>query len=178
MGMAPTSTMPTSIKATYTGETKQTITETATGDEVGEFMADLELTADWTDGQTANPWSGKATNFRGDIAGSAFETTEELTVAKAEADGFTGAIGRTELPKIPGVPIPDGAATGSGTVSLAGEGTDDDGNNHYVLMNLGSLVFVGDNAEKAYSGNASTQSFKNGAVREEYVGSGEVYLEQ
>lgn len=173
--LAPTGDMPKTLNATYTGMTRQDLRETAGGAVVGQMMADLELNADWTEGQAGNPWSGKADNFRGQLNGSDFALDGELTVAEAEAKSLTSAIGRTETT----VPLPVGGsrtiATGAATINLAGE-VDDNGAPTTVLMNLGGS-FVGAGG-KAITGPASTQGFRTGGLRSDLVAAGDYYLEQ
>jgi len=173
--MGPTGDMPTSIKATYTGMTRQDLRETSGGAVVGQMMADLELTADWTDGQTTNPWSGKADNFRGDLNGTDFALTGELTVANAEAKSLTSTIGRSENT----VALPTGGsqtvATGAAMINLAGD-IDDNGNPTTVLMTLGGGFFG--SGGKAITGPASTQGFRAGGLRSDLVAAGDYYLEK
>ncbi|MWD27651.1 hypothetical protein E0K89_009215 [Aquicoccus sp. SCR17] len=174
-GLAPTGDMPTSLDATYTGATKQSLRETAGGAEVGEMMADLQLTADWTEGQAGNPWSGSADNFRGTLNGDAFTMDGELTVAAAEAQSLTSTIGRSEST----VPLPTGGtrtiATGAAMIQLAGE-VDDDGTPVDVLMTLGGSFFG--SGGKAMYGTAQTQGFQAGGVRSDLVAAGDYYAEQ
>lgn len=173
--LAPTGDMPKTLNATYTGMTRQDLRETAGGAVVGQMMADLELTADWTEGQAGNPWSGKADNFRGQLNGSDFALDGELTVAEAEAKSLTSTIGRNETT----VPLPVGGsrtvATGAATINLAGE-VDDNGAPTTVLMNLGGSFFGA--GGKAITGPASTQGFRAGGLRSDLVAAGDYYLEQ
>lgn len=174
-GMAPTGNMPTRINATYTGMTRQDLRETSGGAVVGQMLADLELAADWTDGQSTNPWSGKADNFRGELNGSDFALDGELTVAEAEAKGFSSTIGRTSNT----INLPTGGtqtvATGAAMIQLAGE-VDDDGAKTDVLMNLGGSFFG--SGAKAITGPASTQGFQAGGIRSDLVAAGDYYAEK
>ncbi|MGR3453096.1 hypothetical protein [Pseudooceanicola sp.] len=173
--LAPTGDMPKTLNATYTGMTRQDLRETAGGAVVGEMMADLELTADWTEGQAGNPWSGRADNFRGDLNGTDFALTGELTVAEAEARSLTSTIGRTETT----VPLPIGGtrtvATGATMINLAGD-VDNNGTPTTVLMNLGGAFFG--SGGRAITGPASTQGFRAGGVRADLVAAGDYYAEQ
>ena len=172
-GMAPTGDMPTSINATYTGATRMDLRETSGGSVVGEVLADLDLTAAWTDGQTTNPWSGTAENFRGTLNGSDFTQAGSLTVADAEARSLTSTIGRTANT----ISLPTGGtttiATGAATVNLAGD-VDNDGTPTTVLMSLGGSFF-GSGGE-AISGPASLQGFQSGGVRSDLVAAGDFYV--
>lgn len=174
--MVPTSDMPTSLNATYTGMTRQDLRETSGGAVVGTMMADLELTADWTEGQTTNPWSGKADNFRGDLDGTDFDLVGELTVASAESKSITSTIGRTANT----IALPTGGsttvATGAAAINLAGDVDDGTGTNNEVLMSLGGSFFGA--GGKAITGPASTQGFRAGGVRSDLVAGGDFYVEQ
>lgn len=173
---APTGDMPTSLNATFTGATQQDLRETTGGAVVGEMMADLELTADWTDGQTTNPWSGTADNFRGTLSGEEFALTGELTVAEAEAKGLTSTIGRSANT----IALPTGGsttvATGAASIALAGDFEDEDGTEHEVIMNLGGAFL--DEGGQAIIGPAATQGFTDGGVRSGLIGGGDFYLER
>jgi len=174
--LGPTGNMPTRLQATYSGATKQNVIDNGTGNTVGEMLADLELTADWTDGQTTNPWSGTADNFRGTVNGQALAITGELTVAEAEANSLSGTIGRSQNT----IPLPGGGsqtvATGAMTVNLAGT-VDDNGTDRDFVMNLGG-GFFGDQGQ-AITGTASTQEWVNGRPNAgPNSGAGTFYVEQ
>lgn len=121
--IAPTSDMPTAIQATYAGQMRADVSEGSAV--VGEIVADLNLDVDWTDGQTANPFTGSASNFQGRLSGGDFEAIDgTLSVDPA----FAGTIARTVIPggTFGGVTIPE-VQTGAMNVTLSGQltqGTD------------------------------------------------------
>ncbi|MBB06428.1 MAG: hypothetical protein CML03_13105 [Pseudooceanicola sp.] len=173
--LIPTSDMPTSLKATYNGASRMDLRETNGGAIVGEVLADLELTADWTDGQAGNPWSGKADNFRGTLNKNDFAIAGDLTVAKAEAKSLTSAIGRTSNT----INLPTGGSTtvstGSTMIQLSGE-VDNDGTPTTVLMSLGGGFFG--SGGQAISGPASLQGFRSGGIRSDLIAAGDFYATQ
>ncbi|WP_148234645.1 hypothetical protein [Pseudooceanicola batsensis] len=168
--------MPTTMNATFTGATRQDLRETNGGAIVGEMMADLELTANWTDGQSTNPWSGKADNFRGSMNGQDYTLTGELTVAAAEAKSLTSTIGRSANT----IALPTGGtttvATGAAAVNLAGDVDDGSGTPHEVIMSLGGSFFGPQGT--AISGPATTQGFRAGGVRSDLIAAGDYYVER
>jgi hypothetical protein len=66
--MMPTSDMPTRLDANYQGAMRADAVDSSDGQTI-EIIADLDVDIDWTDGQTSNPFSGGAKNFRGRAAG-------------------------------------------------------------------------------------------------------------
>ncbi|MBD3766063.1 MAG: hypothetical protein IE927_15465 [Rhodobacterales bacterium] len=94
--LGPTQNMPTSIQADYAGELKADLSD-GTGI-LGTVLADLDIAVDWTEGQTANPFSGTASNFR--EAGGTATLDGTLTVD----DSFGGTIARTAV-AVPGTTL-------------------------------------------------------------------------
>lgn len=120
LNIAPTSTMPTVINATYAGQFKAGVNSgSATGvnDNV-EILGDLAVAVDWTDGQTTDPFTGTASNIVvTDVASGASETlTGELTV-----NSVGNTIGRVNTPAqtIGGFAVPE---TNTGAFSMQFEG--------------------------------------------------------
>ncbi len=115
--IAPTSDMPTSIQANYAGQMRADVTEAS--NIVGEIVGDVNLAVDWTDGQSANPFSGTASNFQGRLTGGEFEAIDgTLSVDPA----FSGTIARTVIPasNVAGFAIPE-VQTGAMSVTLSGQ---------------------------------------------------------
>ncbi|OWU85014.1 hypothetical protein ATO6_08065 [Oceanicola sp. 22II-s10i] len=139
-GVAPTSDMPKTLKAKYTGAAQMDLKEASTQSTVGGVLADLDLNVDWTEGQSGNPWSGSAKNFRGTFKGQDFTADGELTVANAEAKGLPSVVGRNESTINAPVVGPITTATGSAKIELAGdlESGNDTGT---ILMSLGGNMF-------------------------------------
>lgn len=124
LGTPATSDMPTALSGTYRGGANFTLSEVGTG-KTGNMLADLELAVNWTDGQTTNPWSGKADNLRGSYDGKDYTATGQLDVVDRPATATGDYIKRTvtNTGNIPGAPagIPNvTVATGSGTIFLKG----------------------------------------------------------
>ena len=120
--IAPTSDMPTAIQASYAGQMRADVSDGP--DVVGEVVADLNLDVDWTDGQTANPFSGTASNFQGRVEGGDFEAIDgTLSVDNS----FAGVITRQVIPggTVGGFPIPE-VQTGAMNVTLSGQLTQGD----------------------------------------------------
>ena len=112
----PTTSMPASLNATYVGETYQVLID-SNAQPVGNVMADLSLTANWTDGQMNNVWSGKATNFRGELNGESFDLIDEMDVDS----GGMSTITRVVVP--PNQFTPGGQTSGIANIALSGTGT-------------------------------------------------------
>ena len=73
---APTSDMPTSLKASYEGQMKVGVNSGSAqifGTDIdansAEIIGDLAVDVDWTDGQTTNPFTGTASNIVATEAG-------------------------------------------------------------------------------------------------------------
>ena len=117
---APTSNMPTSIQAAYAGRLKADVTDTV--NTVGEVEGDINLDVAWTDGQSANPFTGSISNIEGTLTGGqSGAIAGTLTVD----DSFDGAIMRTVNPAqtINGIAIPE-TQIGALSVTLSGELTE------------------------------------------------------
>lgn len=115
--IAPTSDMPTTIQATYTGQMRADVTDASAV--VGEVVGDLNLAVDWTDGQATNPFSGTASNFQGRATGGDFTAIDgTLSVDNT----FAGTIARNVIPSstIGGITIPE-VQTGAMNVTLSGQ---------------------------------------------------------
>ena len=74
---APTSDMPTSLKASYEGQMKVGVNSGSAqifGTDIdansAEIIGDLAVDVDWTDGQTTNPFTGTASNIVATEAGT------------------------------------------------------------------------------------------------------------
>ena len=116
----PTSNMPTTLQATYAGRLKAEVTDTV--NTVGEVEGDINLDVDWTDGQSANPFTGTVSNIEGTLTGGqSGAIAGTLTVD----DSFGGAIQRTVTPaqQINGINIPE-TQVGALSVTLTGELTE------------------------------------------------------
>jgi hypothetical protein len=133
---APTSDMPTSLNANYSGQMKVDVND---GSPIGTAYGDLDIAVDWTDGQTANPFSGTASNFTGTlVAGQTGDIEGTLSVD----DSFGGTIGRT-VTTIPLPPPASGSvttATGAGSFTMTGDLTVD-GTAYDTTVLLGGSFF-------------------------------------
>lgn len=120
-GLAPTSDMPTSISANYKGQMKADVSDST--DIVGQVVADLDLDVNWSDGQTANPFSGGASNFQGKVTGGDFEP---ISGSLSVDSSLPGTITRQVTPggTVAGYTVPD-LETGAMMVHLTGELTKD-----------------------------------------------------
>ncbi|MCA0922057.1 hypothetical protein [Pseudooceanicola nanhaiensis] len=174
-GMVPTSDMPTRLDASFTGAAQVDLVDTASGNTRGEAFADLALDLDWTDGQTTNPWSGTAENIRGTFDGTDFAANGTMTVADAEAAGFTSTVARTTQT----IPLPTGGtvdvAAGAASVNLVGN-IELDGNADDVLLALGG-TFVGTEGQ-ALHGAAQAVWFDTKAGFGDVQGAGTFYVER
>lgn len=119
---APTSDMPTRLNANYSGQMKVDVNDgTST---VGTAYSDLDIAVDWTDGQSANPFSGTASNFTGTLVSG---QTGNIEGTLSVNDAFGGTIGRT-VTTIPLPPPASGSvttATGAGSFTMTGDLTVD-----------------------------------------------------
>ncbi len=89
---APTTDMPTSLDATYTGQFKVGVNNgtaqffgTNLDPQLAEVVGDLDIDVAWTENQVANPFSGSATNIVATLAGTSTSVpiTGDLTVTDA-----------------------------------------------------------------------------------------------
>lgn len=172
--IAPTSDMPTAIQATCTGQMRAEVTDSTAI--VGEIVGDLNLDVDWTDGQTANPFSGTASNFQGRAAGGDFEAIDgTLSVDPA----FSGTIARTVIPSstIGGVTIPE-VQTGAMNVTMSGQLTQDSNTVDATVILGGNFHGTGASAATgAVSGGFSNASAPGPSIFDGAVG-GTYYLER
>lgn len=167
--LGPTINMPTSLKASYTGEAQMALQDVETGADAGEMMADLDLAVDWTEGQTSNVWSGQATNFRGTLNGSEFTATGALAV-----DPSNSIVERTpqDIPAAGGTEHID---TSGMVVNLAGDLTINGATDH-ADMQLGG-AFYGDAATGGALGQSTIQINTDADTSPETIGTGTFYLE-
>ena len=111
---APTSDMPTSLDANYQGQFKVGVNDgtadifgTDVDPQMAEIIGDLDIDVAWTDGQSANPFSGTASNIVATEAGTSNSVAiaGELTVD----DALPATISRVHTPStvIAGQTIPD-----------------------------------------------------------------------
>ena len=118
---APTSDMPTSLQASYSGAMRADVTDGSAV--VGQILADVNLDVDWTDGSSANPFSGGASNFQGTMDGGTTVGDIEGTLS------VDSALPNAILRNTTTVPLPTGGTqtlnTGALSVSLAGTLTAD-----------------------------------------------------
>lgn len=145
----PTTTMPTSLNATYVGETFQVLSDT-NAQAVGNVLADLTLNATWTDGQSGNVWSGKATNLRGELNGQPFDLIDEMDVDTSAQSSIT----RVVVP--PSQFNPGGQTSGIANIALTGTGTS--GGKTYRANMMLTGTFRGDD-ESAIVGSSSSQIY-------------------
>ncbi|SFD69257.1 hypothetical protein SAMN04488523_10294 [Sulfitobacter brevis] len=110
----PTSDMPTSLNANYTGQLKVGVNSgtanlqgTTVAPQSAEIIGDVNIDVAWTDGQAANPFSGGASNIVATEAGTSNSVAinGQLTVDPA----MPASINRTHTPSqvIAGNTIPD-----------------------------------------------------------------------
>lgn len=172
--IAPTSDMPTAIQATYAGQMRADVTDASAV--VGEVVADLNLDVDWTDGQTANPFSGTASNFQGRLSGGEFQAIDgTLTVDPA----FPGTISRTVIPSstVGGFTIPE-VQTGAMNVALSGQLTQGTDTADTTVTLGGSFLGAGASAAiGAVSGGFSNAAAPGPSIFDGGIG-GTYYLER
>lgn len=173
--LGPTTDMPTSLNATYTGQARVDLVDPVSGSTTGEAFADLNLAIDWVDGPSAvgNAWTGAATNIRGTQNGTAFTTTGQLDVhsptSSADAVPTTAA----------GVTV----TTGGYMINLAGQLEVDDGSTvetQYGGLQLGGSFF-GPAARAMWGpavGALSDTPLPIGATSGDIILSGEFYAER
>ncbi len=123
---APTSDMPTQIKASYEGQFKVGVNGgsaqvfgTNVDPNLAEIIGDVAIDVDWTDGQTANPFSGTATNITATEAGTSNSVVLDGTLTVDQ--GLPASIMRTTIPAqvIAGNSIPE-QNTGSSMFHMTG----------------------------------------------------------
>lgn len=133
---APTSDMPTRLNANYSGQMKVDVND---GSAVGTAYGDLDIAVDWTDGQSANPFSGTASNFTGTLVSG---QTGDIEGTLSVDDSFGGTIART----VTTIPLPPPAsgtvttATGSSSFTMTGDLTVD-GTAYDTTVGLGGNFF-------------------------------------
>lgn len=157
--LTPTADMPTTGTASYQGEVLGDIHAGTV--QVGTLLADVQFEIDFaaanTD-RTRGVIGGTIDNFRGEFQGEEISLQDNLTVAKAAADGYVSTaeittITADDMPDDvinalpPGVTIPD-TRTGSVGINFAGTLTDDDGKSYDIVTELGG-GFFGSNAAAA-----------------------------
>ncbi|WGW02919.1 hypothetical protein [Tropicibacter oceani] len=150
-GRAPTSDMPTRIQAEYEGQFKVGVNGGSADllgsqidPQMAEIVGDLEIGVDWTDGQTANPFTGKADNITVTEAGTSNSVVldGELTVDASLPASLT----RTVIPAqvVGGQSIPE-VQTGAMLLHMTGQ-LSHDGQRGDVTAQLGGN-FVGPQGE-------------------------------
>lgn len=173
-GVAPTSDMPTTIQATYSGQLQADVTDAS--QVVGEVVADLNLDVDWVDGQTSNPFSGGASNFQGRLAAGEFEAINgTLSVDPA----FPGTIARTIFPSsnIGGVSVPE-VQTGAMSVTLSGQLSQGENTADTTILLGGNFLGSGASAATgAVSGGFSDATAPGPSIFDGGIG-GTYYLER
>ncbi|MDQ2093816.1 hypothetical protein [Rhodalgimonas zhirmunskyi] len=111
---APTSDMPTSLDANYTGQFKVGVNQgtakvfgTNVNPQMAEIVGDLDIDVDWTDGQAANPFSGTASNIVATEAGTT--NSVALNGQLAVDNSMPASISRVHTPSqvIAGHTIPE-----------------------------------------------------------------------
>lgn len=135
----PTSDMPTSISANYSGQFKAGVNSgSATGvNENVEILGDVDVDVDWTDGQSTNPFSGTASNIM--VTDVQSGESETLTGTLSVNDEMGGVITRTNIPaqNMGGFSIPE-TNTGSFQFGMTGALSGSEGD-------LDATVLVGGN---------------------------------
>jgi len=111
---APTSDMPTSLKASYEGQMKVGVNSGSAqifGTDIdansAEIIGDLAVDVDWTDGQTTNPFTGTASNIVATEAGTSNSVKLDGTLTVDQ--GLPASLSRTTIPAqvVAGVNIPE-----------------------------------------------------------------------
>jgi hypothetical protein len=172
-GLIPTSDMPTSLQGSYSGELYATVTDAS--QVTGEVLADVNLDVNWTDGQTTNPFSGGASNFRGRTTGGDLTPISgSLTVDT----NIPGTIARVDNPAttIGGFTVP-ATQTGAMSVTLSGQLTADETVDATVLLGGNFFGPGATAAQGVVSGgfsdaNSSSPSIFDGSV------AGQFYIER
>ncbi len=169
--VAPTTDMPTTIEATYTGAVKADVLEGSAT--VGELLADLELELNWTDdpavANEVNVWAGSVTNVRGTVDGEEFVAEGQLDVVP-DLSAMRRDVTTISVPGVGDVTT----ETGSAQINLAGTLTVD-GETANAGMLLGGTCFGPECA--ALAGTAGG-SISDNPLFPEYVLSGEFYAER
>ncbi len=167
--IAPTSNMPTSLNATYTGQVKLGVNSgkyliDGVDANNAEILGDVELKVNWKDGQTKNPFTGKATNFTATEAGTSntIALDGDLNVNTAKP----GSISRVVTPSqvIAGQTIPE-LRTGAFSVLMDGKLTDGTKTGDVTLLLGGN--FMGSGAKSMLgtaSGGVKDVKSKNPAI--------------
>ncbi len=154
--IAPTSNMPTSLNATYKGQVKLGVNSGkyligGVDANNAEILGDVELKVNWKDGQTKNPFTGKATNFTATEAGTSntIALDGDLNVNTSKP----GAVSRVVTPSqvIAGQTIPE-LKTGAFSVLMDGKLTDGKKTGDVTLLLGGNFMGAG---AKSMLGTAS-----------------------
>jgi hypothetical protein len=171
-GMIPTSDMPASGSANFTGTVSTELREANAGAAVvGTILGDLDLDISF-DPTVTSPISGTATNFRGELGGN--DVTFAGTLA-TDATRFPTAVAVSEDT----IPLPGGLGTvttrtGGMSANLVGD-LELDGADGEVILSLGGN-FVGPGAQAAYGPAVGTWWGPTGPG--EYVASGTFFIER
>jgi len=175
---APTSDMPTRLQANFVGAMQADVQDN-TGANRGSIIADLDLDIDWTDGQTTDPFSGGAKNFRGTTDGG---TTVESIAGELTVDPSLPNVVRSQVNTINLPPAAGGGtqtlATGAYTVNLTGDLTLQ-GETVEGFVQLGGNFF-GPGAQAAAGpavGGFRSNSIQSGSIFDGTLG-GTHYLER
>ncbi|MDO9524110.1 MAG: hypothetical protein Q7J57_01005 [Gemmobacter sp.] len=170
-GMIPTSDMPSTGSAKFTGTVSTELRETGpSGAVAGRMLGDLDMDINF-DPTVVSPISGTATNFRGVIDGNdvAFSGTLATDAARLPT-----AIAVTEDT----IPLPTGGSVdlraGSMSANLFGD-LELDGADGEVILSLGG-AFVGPGAQASYGPAIGTWWGPTGP--DGYVASGTYYIER
>ena len=126
-GLGPTTDMPTSLNANYTGQMKVGVNSGASnllGSAINpsnaEIIGDVDINVAWTNGGGGNPFTGTANNFVATEAGTS--NSVALTGSLTVDAGLPQSIARTTIPAmvVAGQNIP-AQDTGSFTFNMTGQ---------------------------------------------------------
>ncbi|WP_102109302.1 hypothetical protein [Oceaniglobus roseus] len=171
--LVPTSDMPVSGSATYTGATRLDIVQGGTGELYGDVSFDVDFAA----ANNAAISNGVANNWRGTVDGQAVAFNGELRTGPKYPSSFNN----DEQPIVapPGVILPPGTPTsvrpGSASIALYGDIDDANAGNSEVLLTLGGN-FTGPQGQ-AIHGPAQIQQITGTSVAER-AGAGTWYAER
>lgn len=138
--LAPTSDMPATGTATYTGAAKLALNEGST--KIGDLLADLEYTIDLgaASADRTTGMSGKAGNFRGTVNGEEVAFAGEVTTAEGKARSLPQAVDITETTMTLPVVGTTTLRTGAIMANMAGE-LEVNGERGLVILQTGGNFF-------------------------------------
>ncbi|WP_179379602.1 hypothetical protein [Jannaschia marina] len=171
-----TASMPTSFSGTFNGSVQAQLRSTdGSNSPLGHATGDLQLTADWTDGQAGPAFTGTASNFEGEVEGTATAWDGTLNVdqtagvnnilrsATCGTPGLPtcGTNGTTSSQRIGAVTVPlsgnlqvaGGTAGGNSNLLLAGSVSDDEDG---MFGGTGGRFILPDGTIAAVAGEDST----------------------